>query len=247
LRLELAGSVVGIDLEGEDELLVEAQDGDLDGLAEVGVEGAFPTGEVGDGFCADFEDYVMGLEASCGGLAFAGDLLDHEAGGNAEVIRHLGGERLDESTDVEGAAEDGEAHGAGDTGIACSVENAHAAGGLGEVVVVFAESCPDTTLHDAAIDELDGEGLDVSVAADFETDFAAGGDFAQHAVQLLGAFDVLSVDLDDDVVDVEADLAGGRVVIDEGDDGAADFFELEGLGFFLIDVGEVYAEVALGS
>ena len=64
-------------------------------------------------------------------------------------------------------------------------------------------------------------------------------------MELLGAFDVLAVELDDDVVDVEADLAGGRVVVDEGDDGAADFLELEGLGFFLIDVGEVNAEIAL--
>ena len=65
-------------------------------------------------------------------------------------------------------------------------------------------------------------------------------------MELLGAFDILAVELDDDIIDAEADLAGGRIVIDECDDGAADFFELEGLGFVLIDVGEVYAEVALG-
>jgi hypothetical protein len=65
--------------------LFPALDGDLDGLALVGVEGAIPAGEVGDGVCADLEDDVFGLEAGGGRLAFAGDLLDHEAGGDAEV------------------------------------------------------------------------------------------------------------------------------------------------------------------
>ena len=241
----MAGLVVGIDLEGEDHLLFPALDGDLDGLALVGAEGAIPAGEVGDGVCADLEDYVFGLKAGGGSLAFAGDLLDHEAGGDAEEVGCLGGERLDECADIERAAKDGEAQGAGNAGIAFAVEDAHGAGRLGEVVLALADAGPDFTIEDAAIDELDGEGLDVAVAADFEADFAAGGNFAQHAVELLGAFDVLAVELDDDVVDVEADLAGGRVVVDEGDDGAADFLELEGLGFFLIDVGEVNAEIAL--
>ena len=156
------------------------------------------------------------------------------------------GEGLDECADVERAAEDGQAHGAGDSGVACPVEKALASGRLSEVVVVLAELGPDATLHDAAVDELDGEGLDVAIAADFETDFAACGDFAQHAVKLLGALDVLAVELDDDIVDAEADLAGGRIVIDEGDDGAANFLELEDLCLGLVDIGEVYAEVALG-
>ena len=65
-------------------------------------------------------------------------------------------------------------------------------------------------------------------------------------MKLLGALDVLAVELDDDIVDAEADLAGGRIVIDEGDDGAANFLELEDLCLGLVDIGEVYAEVALG-
>ncbi len=61
---------------------------------------------------------------------------------------------------------------------------------------------------------------------------------------MLGAFDVLAVDGQHHVVDLEPDLAGGRVVIDEGDDGAAHFLELERLRFVGIDVGDIDAEIA---
>ena len=60
-----------------------------------------------------------------------------------------------------------------------------------------------------------------------------GGIPLQHAAQLLGAFDVLPVELQHDVVDLESDLSGGGVVVDEGDDGAAHFFELERLRLVL--------------
>ena len=99
-------------------------------------------------------------------------------------------------------------------------------------------------LHGLAVDQLHGHRLDVAVAADFEADLAAGRNFAEHAAQRLGVVDVLAVDGENDIVDLEADLAGGRVVIDEGDDCAANILELERLCLVGIDVGDIDAEVA---
>ena len=60
----------------------------------------------------------------------------------------------------------------------------------------------------------------------------------------IGAVDVLAIDGEDDIIDFEPDLAGGRVVVDEGDHGAADILELERLRLVGIDVGDIDAEVA---
>ena len=59
-----------------------------------------------------------------------------------------------------------------------------------------------------------------------------------------GAFHVLAVDGDHHVVHLQPDLAGGRVVIDERDDGAAHFLELECLRLVGVHVGHVHAQVA---
>ncbi len=95
-----------------------------------------------------------------------------------------------------------------------------------------------------AIDQLHGQGLDVAVAADLEADLAARRNLAEHAAQLLGAVDVLAVDGDHNIIDLEPDLAGGCVVIDESDDSAAHFFQLERLRFVGIDIGNIDAEIA---
>ncbi len=174
------------------------------------------------------------------------DLLDHEPALNAEVLGHLRGKRLNQRADVERAGEDGHVEAAGDRHVASASHEAHGwsrrhgldGGSFGS------DFAPDIVVEGFAVDELHGEGLDVAVAADLKADLAAGRNLAQHAAQLLGTFDVFAVDGEDDVVDLEADLAGGRVVIDEGDEGAANFLELEGLGFVGIDVGDIDAEIA---
>ncbi len=60
----------GVDLEGKGLLFFVAKDGDLDGLALVGAEGAVPVGGGRDGIGADLENDVEGLEAGGGGFAF---------------------------------------------------------------------------------------------------------------------------------------------------------------------------------
>jgi hypothetical protein len=75
--------------------------------------------------------------------------------------------------------------------------------------------------------------------------FAARGNLPQHSPQLLGALDGLPVQLQHHVIDLQTDLPGGSVVIDQRDHRAADLFELERLRLLLVNVGQVHAQVAL--
>ena len=49
---------------------------------------------------------------------------------------------------------------------------------------------------------------------------AAGRNIAKDTTQRIGVVDVLPIDAENDIVDLEPDLASGRVVIDEGDQGS---------------------------
>ena len=99
--------------------------------------------------------------------------------------------------------------------------------------------------HGLAIDQLHGQRLIVAVAADFKADFAAWRNIAEQTPQNASASATFWPSIgEDDVVDLEPDLAGRRVVIDEGDDCAVNVLELEGLRFVGIDVGDIDAEVA---
>ena len=118
-------------------------------------------------------------------------------------------------------------------------------GGGAEHIAAVADLVPDIVLQRLAIGQLHGQGLNVAVAADLDADLAARGNFLQHAAQLLGAFDILPVQLQHHVVDLEPDLAGGGIVIDERDDGAAHFLELERLRLFVRPRRSVHAQVAL--
>ena len=100
-------------------------------------------------------------------------------------------------------------------------------------------------LHGFAVGQLDGQGLGVAVAADEQAHLAARRNLLEHAPQLLGAFYGLPVQPQHHVVDLEADLAGGSVMVDQGDDRAAHFLELERLGLLLVHIGQVDTEVAL--
>ena len=241
-------AMLGVDLEGEGLLLFVAQDGDLHGLAHVGAEGAVPVGGGHDGIGADLEDHVEGFEAGGRGFALARHLLDHETARNTEVVGHLRGERLNQRAHVEAAGEDGHVEAAGRHGRVTAGHDAHGRQRRNgrNAACIDADLVPNVVLHDFAVGQLHGQGLDVAVAADFEADLAAGRNFAEHAPQLLGALDVLAVDRENHVIDFEPDLAGGRVVIDERDECAAHFLELERLRFVGIDIGDIDAEITRG-
>ena len=99
-------------------------------MPTVGAEGAVPVGGSGDGIGADFENHVESLEAGSGGFAFARNLLDHEAGLDAEVLGHLRSERFNHGADVQRAGEERHVQAAG-TGALAAAEDAHARGGRG--------------------------------------------------------------------------------------------------------------------
>ena len=114
-------------------------------------------------------------------------------------------------------------------------------------IAAGADFVPDVLLHDSAVGQFDGQRLQVAVAADDDAHLAAGGNLPEQAPQLLGALDRLPVQLQHHVVDLQPDLPGRSVVVDQRNDSAARFLEFEGLRLLVIDVGKVHAEIALGA
>ena len=100
-------------------------------------------------------------------------------------------------------------------------------------------------LHHPAVRQLHGHRLHIAVAADFEADFAARRDLPEQPAQLFGALDVLPVQLEHYVVNPQSDMPRRRVVIDQRNDRAAQFLELERLRLFLVNVGQIHTQVAL--
>ena len=120
------------------------------------------------------------------------------------------------------------------------------AGASPDVSLPCAKLVPDVVLHDLAVDQLDFHGLGAAVAAEQKRDLAAGGNLPQHAAKLLCAFHFLPVDFEHHVVDSQADLARRGIVVDQRDDRAADFLELEPGSGITVDVGNQHSQVARG-
>ena len=238
--------MLGIHLEGDGLLLFVAQNGDLHGLALIGAQRAVPVGGGQDGVGADFENHVEGLEARGGSFGFLTHLLDDEAALHAKVIGHLRGKRLNQGANIESAGEERHVEAAGRYGRVTAGHDAHRRHRRGDAHAtdIVAEPAPDIVVESLAVDQLHCQGLNVAVAADLERDFAARRNFAQQTAQLVGAGHVLVVDGQHDVVDLQPDLSGGCIVIDERDHSAANFLELEGLRFVGVHVGDFYAQVA---
>lgn len=217
-------------------------------FALVGFQGAVPVCCRFDGFGAYAEDDVVFAEAGCLGFAVFRDLFYQQAGGDAEVVRHLMRERLDYCAYLELAAEerDVEAAAGGYVSAACAGEKAEA---LGRVAAagVFAgvELVPDVALHGVVVDELEGDGLLIAFANDDEADPAAGKQLVEGVVELGGVYDVLAVDGEHHIIEAEAFLAACRgIVINEGDDRAALFCEAQPGEGLVVDIGNVDAEIA---
>src|SRR5580692_1649654 len=127
---------------------------------------------------------------------------------------------------------------------ASSAQDSHTGRRL-HVGAVAVDLVPYVVVEGLALGQLHGEGLDVAVAADLQAQLAAGRQLAEHLAQLVGAVDIQAVDRQHHIIDLEADLAGGRVVVDESDDSAARLLELEGLRSVSVYVRNRHAKVTL--
>jgi hypothetical protein len=104
---------------------------------------------------------------------------------------------------------------------------------------------PRLTLNFLAIGKMGLDGALLPIAADHKSDLTARRSLFQHPTKLILAQDDLSVQLQDDVVELNAGFACGRVMIDTSDLHAMHILQLQHGGLFLCNIAKINAKVSL--
>ncbi len=165
-----------------------ADDGELDLLAAVTVDGLEPLVGGGHDLTVHLGDDITGAEAGNGGGTVVVHAFDEKALSvmHAEVVGELGAEHVELEAGVEGVVAD-----SGDEAVAVKRRSSLVGEfiGIGDGDVLR----PGVGFDGGAVGELDLEGDELAVAAEQEGDGAAGGKLAKHAAELSLAVDWLIV------------------------------------------------------